>query len=1113
VPAPHAELIAPAADGDVYGQFQETMRRFLETQQRVFESYYSSGPVPAAPLPAPLAPAVQTEVTPEPRVAVPEAPVQQAPAAATVPQPVATVSLADRLIEIASERTGYPAEMLNLDANLEADLGIDSIKRVEIIAAFRRTALPSLAEPPAWFMERMTAARTLRTILDGVAELAGGPSTAAPVAAPPAAAPAIEANLKELLLQVASERTGYPAEMLNLDANLEADLGIDSIKRVEIIGAFRRAALPALAEPPASFMEEMTAARTLRAILEGVERLRGGAETRPAAPAAKPTARKEESAAPVPETAPRCVGAVVEVPLAAEAAVAVPAGVVILTDEGRGIAAAVAREVESRGGRACLLGLADLATPEAAAQAVARLRQAHGAIGGVLHLLPMRDAPRFPGLDEAEWSRYADPELKGLLYLLQAIAPELRAAKDRPVRVLSVSLGGGDFGDSGEMEAAHPWRGGLAGMMKTAAKEWEHARFRALDVDEIPEAAQLLREFAAEGPAEVGYRWGRRLTVQPMREEMPAAVPATPAVALAPESVVLVTGGAQGITAEAVREIAARTRATFVLLGRSPAPPAEEEAATAHLEDGVELRQRVLEAMRRAGESPTPKTIAARTQALLKARAMRRALADLRATGARVEYVACDVRDAGALAAVVADVRRRHGGIDALVHGAGVIEDRLILDKDPASFDRVVQTKVHPLLTLSRLLEPERLKLVMLFSSVSGFFGNPGQVDYSAANEVLNRMARRLKNVWPGKVVALNWGPWDGAGMVTPEVARQFAERGVPLVTVPAGRHAIAHELLHPAGRDVRVLVGPGPWVVEADRLAADLATAPVHTPLLAGQTVRRLPGAVIEARVVLDPARQAFLQDHRIDGKPVLPLTVALELMAEAAAAARPEWHVAQVRDLRLFCGVVLEQERREIALRAEPLEQGPDGGEWRVRITDPRQPVRPLYEALVRLEARMPAAPPAPPLEPIDPAMQLDPPLAYQRWLFHGPAFQVIEQGQGFGTDGIDVTVRGGARGRHNWLIDPLVLDAAPQLALLWSRAMYATSALPNRIGTYHRYGPIGTGPVQTLFRIVPGSDAHAIRATIWFVRDGRVVGQMEGLESTANAQLNRIGGGPRR
>ncbi len=313
-------------------------------------------------------------------------------AAATVPGP-SPADAEGMLLEITSERTGYPAEMLGLDANLEAELGIDSIKRVEIIGAFRRRALPGLGEPPGWFMEEMSAAKTLRAILAGVAKLgaADGSAAAHPVAPLVAAATVpgpSPADAEGMLLEITSERTGYPAEMLGLDANLEAELGIDSIKRVEIIGAFRRRALPGLGEPPGWFMEEMSAAKTLRAILAGVAKLGDQPSAASTTEVAAPVETRDHHAGMTLDACPRCVAEAFEEPQGADACSVLPEGVWILTDDGHGYAPMLAREIEQGGGRPVLLRDADLSTREAVARVVDPLRQE--GIAGVIHLAPLR---------------------------------------------------------------------------------------------------------------------------------------------------------------------------------------------------------------------------------------------------------------------------------------------------------------------------------------------------------------------------------------------------------------------------------------------------------------------------------------------------------------------------------------------------------------------------------------------------------------------------------------------------------------------------------------------------------------------------------------------------
>jgi NAD(P)-dependent dehydrogenase (short-subunit alcohol dehydrogenase family) len=212
------------------------------------------------------------------------------------------------------------------------------------------------------------------------------------------------------------------------------------------------------------------------------------------------------------------------------------------------------------------------------------------------------------------------------------------------------------------------------------------------------------------------------------------------------------------------------------------------------------------------GAPPSPLEIDGAVKQLQAQREIGATLSSLQQVGSRATYIQCDVRSYESLAAAVGSVRAQYGEITAVLHGAGVIEDRRLLDKTAESFDRVVGTKLQPMLHLLKLLDRERLRHLVLFSSTAAFWGNPGQADYAAANEILNRIGRHLSDVWPGKTTAIGWGPWSGGGgMVTPAVAREFAKHGIPLVPVAEGRVAAWRELVSP-GREARVLIGRGPW-------------------------------------------------------------------------------------------------------------------------------------------------------------------------------------------------------------------------------------------------------------------------------------------------------------
>jgi NAD(P)-dependent dehydrogenase (short-subunit alcohol dehydrogenase family) len=157
------------------------------------------------------------------------------------------------------------------------------------------------------------------------------------------------------------------------------------------------------------------------------------------------------------------------------------------------------------------------------------------------------------------------------------------------------------------------------------------------------------------------------------------------------------------------------------------------------------------------------------------------------------------VRDADAVGAVVDDIYARHGRLDGVIHGAGLVEDRLVPDKTPESFDRVYRTKVDGARALSARLRQD-LQFFVLFGSVSGVFGNRGQVDYSAGNDALDTLAHLWSAGRSARVLSVDWGPWAGGGMVSADLEREYTRRGMTLIDPGAGVACLLAELAAEAG-------------------------------------------------------------------------------------------------------------------------------------------------------------------------------------------------------------------------------------------------------------------------------------------------------------------------
>ncbi|WP_439621019.1 beta-ketoacyl synthase N-terminal-like domain-containing protein [Hyphomonas sp.] len=233
-------------------------------------------PVPqaAAPTPAPQ-PYTNGAATPPPQPAPAPAPAA-APASAPVPAAASGQNPVELVQAIVSEKTGYPVDMLDPDMDLEGELGVDSIKQVEILSTLRER-LPHLPEIDP---EHLVELRTINAIAAMINGSAPPPAAAAPAPAPVAAAPAPAAPpagltapapaangdgiTPDVIRALVADKTGYPSAMLEDDMDLEGELGVDSIKQVEILSALRDQH-PSLPEVDPEAIAEL---RTIRKIAD-----------------------------------------------------------------------------------------------------------------------------------------------------------------------------------------------------------------------------------------------------------------------------------------------------------------------------------------------------------------------------------------------------------------------------------------------------------------------------------------------------------------------------------------------------------------------------------------------------------------------------------------------------------------------------------------------------------------------------------------------------------------------------------------------------------------------------------------------------------------------------
>jgi phthiocerol/phenolphthiocerol synthesis type-I polyketide synthase E len=364
-----------------------------------------------------------------------------------------------------------------------------------------------------------------------------------------------------------------------------------------------------------------------------------------------------------------------------------------------------------------------------------------------------------------------------------------------------------------------PEQATVIGLCQTLDQEFPHLTCRGVDTDPHTAVDRIVAELTGDaGEPYVAYRNGRRW----VRAWEPAPLPATtPEAAWRDSGVYLITGGFGGLGLILARYLAKTVRARLVLVGRQPLPPRERW-------DGDDERVA--------------------------------AVRELEALGAEVLPLAADVADAGAVAAAVAEARRRFGTVHGVIHAAGVPGGGLIQLKTRADVERVLAPKVSGTLALYEALRADPPEVFVVYSSAVVTFGGLGESDYCAANAFVDAFCWQARRAgFPA--TSVNWGPWryDSWTATVHTGLRELRDRYG--ITDDDGTELLTRIV---AAAPTQVLVVPQDPAVLAERwraLSADLLAPPVEPPGTHPRPALRTP--FVPART--DPQRRvaAIWQRH----------------------------------------------------------------------------------------------------------------------------------------------------------------------------------------------------------------------------------------------------------
>ncbi|MBT4060275.1 MAG: SDR family NAD(P)-dependent oxidoreductase [Euryarchaeota archaeon] len=889
-----------------------------------------------------------------------------------------------KVIETVAEHTGYPADFIELDQDLEGELGIDTVKQAEIMADLRTAySLPvddtfQLREHPTLnhmiaYIVRMNGDsessehQPLEPVEDeqtsGEEEIESIDENQSDDISPPIQSAAVDSDVEAGVLEIVVKHTGYPEDFLELDQDLEGELGIDTVKQAEIMADCReRYSLPVdeefqLREYPtlAHMIGYIISMRGDSATVETIDEI----ETEEVVeiqsdeePVEKPSTDAIESGVH------RWVVEVEEAELGQAHPLDMGGSYVIVTDDSWGLGNAICQRLESDGIEAVRLMLdpsikskvriekdgevdiirLDPGNPDHILQFGEVITDLD--VAGVIHTAPCTLA----GMAWAEVTSRQQTQMvcHGLFGVLQQIDAKLAQRSDGIV--CSISALDGRHGNGGHRFNA--LGAGAHGIVKSYGRERPNIRSRALDV--APEllvnaddlAATILSEIEQMGPRELGIDAdGRRWSVCIYDEPHENGVES-----LQSDDVFLVSGGGSGVTAACVVGLAEANQNVgchFSLLGRTTLDASLSKHIDVSDEELNQMKMELREQMQSESGKVTIVDWEGAWSKIVRSLDIHRTIALITASGNSASYHVCDVTNSKHIRKVLKKLKKKRPPVTGIIHGAGIEDSKLISDKDWDTFSKVMAVKVDGWQALINAVKDhsKELRYCCAFTSIAGRFGNGGQTDYAAANCILDAEMSRLTHTDnEPHGLAIAWTGWRDVGMATRgSIEKVFSDAGIETVSVDQGVDMFVEEVMRGGKRRV-VIAGslgilnddgsdrepPQRLAPEVAALLSDAARFPFVDKITNHESFDTL-----SYECTLDTTRFPFLDDHEIENVPYHPGVMALEMFSEAAQLLWPPCSVIGFAGVNFGLPIKLLKDEMKVRVVAEFSHQN-DNNVW---------------------------------------------------------------------------------------------------------------------------------------------------------------------------------------
>lgn len=703
------------------------------------------------------------------------------------------------------------------------------------------------------------------------------------------------------LREAFAERTGYPLELIEADLDLEADLGIDSVKRVEVVGHVGEVLGVDVKE--LDFSQALSVSDIAEVLVgsqnvEVVDAQRTEAGASDAQLDSVTIGYEDESS----RTAHRYVPQSVRIKSLGAERTILPGDAILITAADQSVNDAVRKVLEE-------LSLTVIEIPGDASEATIkrltssdRLRR----VSTVVDLSVLRPHADILSKGDAWWQD-VEGQYTTVFSVAQATYETLQSYGEHASWIAVTSSGGMSGMDL--RTVGDPIGGLTAGFVKTLALELRQMHTRIVDFDVVEPsslAGALRTELTHEAEneeIEIGYIEGDRYTVRVLPVPVSSSDRAV-RQSLSTDSCVVMSGGSRGIVRECALALAEQRNIPVVLLGRSDPDDPEMKPWLAYSdEDWANARAEVMRQGRTRRPEASVADLSDEYRKITYTRQLVTNLADIDSRTDKIHYLVCDVSDPDQVDKAMAQVRSRFGKISAIVHGAGLESFGAIPRKSLKKTAKAIAVKTRGFQNLLRSTAEDDLSAFISFGSISGRFGMDGQSDYTAGASLLAQMAHimsRSQSQNPRTIpfITMEWTAWDEVGMATnPEVVSvQANERGMTYMSVADGvRHFVDEIELGTANPEVLYFgeLGknrPAAQVPELTKSGTQLSELMDNSGMIVNRSsfpmvdYAETTESGLQTTRVLWTERDRYLPDHLVKGTATFPGVLHFETQIETA-------------------------------------------------------------------------------------------------------------------------------------------------------------------------------------------------------------------------------------